>query len=72
MTKVTDKVNEQKWLDHCAEMNRLYDVEAASLVTDGYTQHGDSPGDYFIKDGDEIMLSRELGSSVWYRTAKTF
>ena len=63
-TKTTSQ-SDQAWLDHCAEMKRLFDVKAAELVAAGWRKHG-RRAPRFTRNGETVELRRQLGSPVWY------
>lgn len=69
MNTQTANKSDQAWLDHCAEMSRLHDVKAAELVADGWRKSGPRRQPRFSRNGETVMLARQLGSNVWYTVA---
>jgi hypothetical protein len=61
---------EQAWADECS---RNYEAAAAELVSQGYERRNHKRSLYpatFHKNGAEMILARQLGSSTWYATER--
>lgn len=58
------------WKQHCKEMNELYDVEAKKLTAAGWKKSGKGINQSFTRNGQTVVLVRELGTNVWYPKAK--
>lgn len=67
--KHTNNASDQAWFDHVAEMARLHDVKAAELVTDGWRKSGPRCQPRFARNGETVMLARQLGTATWYTVA---
>jgi len=58
------------WNSHCGEMNKAYDAKAAELKAQGWKQNGRGINQYFTRNGETVILCRQLGSNVWYVETK--
>ena len=64
-------MTDRQWTDECYES---WHIEATILEADGWQRVNPDVDDgngpvftYWIKDGQRVVLRRELGSSNWYR-----
>jgi hypothetical protein len=62
--------SEKVWNDHCKRMMDLCDAKATELKAQGWKKIGRGRGERFTRNGETVVLRRQLGSSIWYTVSE--